>query len=136
MITDPLFPDRQPCGCPRGEGHRCDPGFVMVPCVQCGTERPIHARLPSQIRHAEQRPCKACTVAASRRNLTSDSQDEVDEVAVQRLIAGQRPAFTTRAERQQAVQYLLQKRLTNRTIAERLHISLRTVERLRARCVA
>lgn len=27
MTNDGLWPDTQPCGCPVGQGHTCDPPF-------------------------------------------------------------------------------------------------------------
>lgn len=62
--------------------------------------------------------------------------ESVDEVAVQRLLSGEPPRTTTRAERQRAVSYLVDHRLPNSTIAERLRVSQRTVERLRSRAKA
>jgi len=110
--------------------------YVMVPCILCGRERPILTGTNIRVWAAWRRPCKACHVQANLRNLTSAHQDEVDEVAVQRLISGQPPAHTTRAERQLAVRQLLTHRMTNREIAERLHLAQRTVERLRARAAS
>lgn len=110
--------------------------YVMVPCIVCGRERPILTTTNIYVWAAWRRPCKACSIQANRGNLTSVHQDEVDEVAVQRLISGQPPAHTTRAERQLAVRQLLTHRMTNRAIAERLHVTRRTVERLRARAAS
>jgi len=104
--------------------------YVMVPCIVCGRERPILTT--TNVWRAWKQRCKACTSEAIRTYGIS-TQAEVDEVAVQRLLAGQPPARTTRAERQQAVAYLLGKHMTNEAIARRLHLARRTVERLHAR---
>jgi len=110
--------------------------YVMVPCILCGRERAILTKPNIHVWAAWRRLCKACSIQTTRGNITSSHQHEVDEVAVQRLISGQPPAHTTRAERQLAVRQLLTHRMTNRAIAERLHVTQRTVERLRARAAS
>ena len=58
---------------------------------------------------------------------------EVDPIAVARLTAGRPPARTTPAERQEATAILTSQGLSGRLIADRLHVTERTVFRLRAR---
>lgn len=105
--------------------------FVMVPCIVCGRERPILTGTNIHIWDAWRRPCKTCHVQANRRNLTSAHQDEVDEVAVERIMAGWPPADTTPAERRRAVQLLTQRGMPLPEIARRLRVTERTVSRYR-----
>lgn len=173
-MTDP-FPGTEPvepCGCPKGAGHRCDPPFVAakanVPCPVCGADRWV-TNQPSAIARtgavqcwacyrtsiaAEQKttwmvPCVVCgveraiygfardRVAAEERACSPTCwQADQDEMAVERLLAGHPPVRTTRAERQAAVAHLTRRGTPTMVIAERLRVTRRTVERLRARCAA
>ena len=76
--------------------------------------------------------CHACTgsVLATIRNA---QESDIDEVAVDRLVAGDRPAHTTRAERQAAVEVLSRRGWPVSRIAEYVGITPRSVGRLRAR---
>jgi DNA-binding NarL/FixJ family response regulator len=69
---------------------------------------------------------------AARGRLQQDRfSQQVDEIAVERATAGD-PVRLTIRERSVAVRRLLRHGLTSRAIAERLHLSTRTVERYRA----
>lgn len=95
-----------------------------IPCPECGTPRPI---TDHNCKRAEIRPCRACFLRA-----LNERQADIDEMAVERLLSGS-PVRSTRAERQLAVAYLTERKQPLALIAERLHISRRTAERLRQR---
>lgn len=97
---------------------------VDVTCPICETPRPIRYSTPIDLRRAADRQCLNCYRAGRYKG--------VDEVAVQRLLSGSR-VQATRAERQAAVTYLVDRRVPNSVIAARIHASQRTVERLRQR---
>ena len=101
--------------------HKCQKAprrYPVVPCRSCGG-------------WSRTGRCRSC----SGRERTARLNAWVDEMAVQRLLASQ-PVRATRAERQAAVTYLTDKRMSARVIAERLKVSERTVVRLRNRGAA
>lgn len=105
--------------------HRCAPNrdehgrpITETVCVDCGETRWV--RRPRGDR------CERC----ARKN---PWHAWFDEMAVDRLLAGNPPPRTSRAERQAAVIYLSNRGLPANVIAERIHVSTRTVVRLRNR---
>jgi DNA-binding NarL/FixJ family response regulator len=96
-------------------------------CVVCLETQELVQRPRSAV-------CRRCNGLDCHNIRSAKAQAEVDEVAVQRLLSGSRVS-STRAERQEAVKALLG-HLSNRLIAQRLHVAQRTVERLRARISA
>ena len=104
--------------------HRCAPrdrhGDIITEalCGDCGQVRQVHT------------PGARCLQCAYRERAAR--QAELDDIAVERLLAGS-PVAATRAERQAAVAYLTGHGLSARAIAERTGMSSRTAQRLRSR---
>ena len=93
-------------------------------CAGCGLTQEIGNPPTSLI-------CKPCAIVLTlRKNIAA--QNNVDDVAVQRLLTGS-TVHSTRAERQAATATLTGWGMSASQIAARLHVSARTVERLRAR---
>lgn len=101
---------------------------ALVACPECGRPRPVH---PHYVADATTRRCQQCGLTTSREKQARLSAD-VDEMAVARLTTGA-PVRATRGEITEAVRILTERRLPAHTIAERLNVTRRTVERHRAR---
>jgi hypothetical protein len=113
--------------------HKCDGRELRTPteivCPECGESRRV-----SRIDRAGAR-CRRCAIAASTADLNArhQRQNELDEIAVERIIAGTPPPQSTRAEREAAVAYLTQHGYSADAISRRTRMSERTVVRLRRR---
>lgn len=104
------------------------------PCMDCGAT-------VTGARYVRCRPCgwrhflvtQYGTYRPQRMTPLCVQPDEVDEMVIERLIAGDPPAGATTAERQYAAEILTRRGLSARQIAERMGLSARTVVRLRSR---
>lgn len=112
---------------------------MMIPCPLCHIPRQIRSR--SEFGVAKGRRCRDCwnssqEAAESGRCRRAEQLlacAEVDPIAVERMVSGRPPAFTTRAERQEAVTVLTNRGWGAKRIADQIGVTERTVERLRAR---
>jgi DNA-binding NarL/FixJ family response regulator len=108
---------------------------TVIPCPGCESARTIQSRKPSAVAAARARMCRRCAASAAALQRWTPNGDDIDEVTVDRLVAGQlRNARTasTRAERLAAVDRLTRYGLSAPLIAARMGVTQRTVERLRA----
>lgn len=104
---------------------------IQVECPKrCGSIR--WASGPTDAERLRGIQCWACYLTWRRENPRRATPDDVDEMAVEALLAG-RTVRTNAAERQAAVAYLTDHREPAWVIAERLRIHKRSVERLRQR---
>lgn len=106
---------------------------ITATCPTCGRLRLLTVtKSPKPLEQALERRCRRCAGIGGGGGAMRLRQAEVDEMAVERLVAGDPPETTTRAERAAAVAVLVARGLTNVRVAERLGITTRTVERLRS----
>jgi hypothetical protein len=98
---------------------------VMVMCPRCHRARPIKPCNRSDPIRAANRNCATCAQVLR--------QSDYDDIAVERMIAGEPAGRASRAEREAAVKVLAGRRLSHTQIAARIGTSTRTVERLKAR---
>jgi DNA-binding NarL/FixJ family response regulator len=102
-----------------------------VQCWSCGETRHV---TDAYARDAQHRTCIRCADRSlSGFRQWNQRQAELDEVAVERIIAGTPPPQSTRAEREAAVAYLTQHGYSADAISRRTRMSERTVVRLRRR---
>lgn len=92
----------------------------MTTCPVCGQ--------PMSLTRTNRRARKVCSQSCGARQLRTH-QSEVDPVAVARLVAGDPPARTTRAERTAATAVLTRRGRSYTQIADHLHITARSVAR-------
>lgn len=105
---------------------------ITATCSLCGRVRLLKiTKSPKRLEQALERRCRKCAGSGGG-DTTRLRQAEVDEMAVERLVAGDPPETTTRAERSAAVAVLVARGLTNVRVAELLGITDRTVQRLRS----
>lgn len=106
-----------------------DGRLVDIPCCLCGTVRTLRITRPNHEVAAHHRPCLQCKTRCN-------PEADIDDLAVEHLVAGSLVGRTTRAERQAAVAALTARGLSARVIAMRLRVTSRTVVRLRSRVAA
>lgn len=117
-------------------------------CADCGrpmVSATVHDRQPAQrvtVAHAARGLCRTCysrhrhgrRVAGTYPSGRSRLDDDVDEIAVERVITGCGAGITLSVrERETAVCELTRRGCSNSQTARRVGVSTRTVERIRAR---
>lgn len=128
---------------------------ITVACIQCGKDRTIVAFRKTYAAAAAARLCPSCSSKAKAALPTHVSRTQsrptyvesqtlpfakryeadeavVDWVVVDRLMSGQPAGMTTRPERVAAVAALTALGVPASAIAERMRLTQRSVERLRA----
>ena len=98
----------------------------MTSCLACGRPMSTHDQHGNRPQFCS-RPC----ASRANGNVIRTRNLELDEVAVMRLIAGD-PVRSTKAERLEAVRVLTERGQSAAWIAQRLHVTERSVTRHRA----
>lgn len=104
------------------------PRVEQIPCATCGRPRSIKVDNRYEIRLAASRHCPPC---AGRIAWDSwNHEPDIDHIVIERLTLGS-PVRSNSAERREAIRRLEARGLNTRQIAERIHTTIRSVERLR-----
>lgn len=107
---------------------------MIVTCPDCRRDRAIKSGRPGVHCHRCARRHQDVDASMARVHAAYRAQQaEVDEIAVQRIVRGDRPTVTTRAEREAAVVILTRRGWSASQIAMHAGITVRTVSRLRVR---
>lgn len=98
----------------------------LVPCPMCG--KLMNDRHSNGYRRIY---CSNSCVAVSTNQKRMANQAIIDPIAVARLVSGDAPEVTTKGERLLATKYLTEFEYSIPQIAERLHVTERSVNRYR-----